>query len=256
MKPSATLRFALDDRIQNAEVGLAHVPLNLLGRFQKDVSDFLTGSEKEVDPNDVIIMIQDGSLEFVATGLLAATSLWADVERLRDPASLDLIDPKRAHVVERWQASARKHPHRRYTLADKGGATFVRVDRDSDYREGKTAMWVPVEKYLQGQITDMGGTSKPNVHLRLKDGQVLTIASSQQRLADEKRNRLYKPAVLRVTAEENLHSGELRNLALLDFEDPQATLDEAAFEELVRKGTQAWADVPDNWLENLRGGEG
>lgn len=32
--------------------------------------------------------------------------------------------------------------------------------------------------------------------------------------------------------------------------------DEAAFEEVVRKGTQAWEDVPDDWLENLRSGHG
>ncbi|MCK9488651.1 MAG: hypothetical protein M0Q42_04515 [Xanthomonadales bacterium] len=256
MKPSATLRFALNDRIQDAEVGPAHVPLALLGRFQKDVGEFLAGSGKDIDPNQVILAIEEGSLAFVATGLSAAASLWADVERLRDPASLDLIDPKRASVIARWQAAARRHPHRRYTLADQAGATFVRVDGDSDYRDGKAATWVPVKKYLQGRITDMGGTSKANVHLQLDDGKVLTIASTQQRLADEERNRLYKPAVLRVSAEENLRSGELRNLMLLGFEDPQTRLDEAAFDELVRKGTQAWADVPDDWLENLRSGQG
>ncbi len=85
---------------------------------------------------------------------------------------------------------------------------------------------------------------------------MLTIASSHKLLGDEERNRLYKPAVLRISADENLHNGELRNLMLLGFEDTPSTWDEAAFGELVRKGTQTWADVPDDWLETLRSGQG
>ncbi|MBW4049134.1 MAG: hypothetical protein HIU89_14755 [Proteobacteria bacterium] len=41
-------------------------------------------------------------------------------------------------------------------------------------------------------------------------------------------------------------------LALPGFEDTQKGWDAAAFDEMVRKGTRAWADVPDDWLENLR----
>ncbi|TAL95797.1 MAG: hypothetical protein EPN69_05165 [Rhodanobacter sp.] len=255
MQPANTLRFALNDRIEDAEVGPAHVPLALLGQFQKDVGEFLAGSGKDIDPNQVMIAIAEGSLVLVASGLLAAAHLWADVGQLQNPAQLGLIDPRRAAVVERWQAAARKNPHRRYTLADQNGTNFVRVDAHSDYRDQTAAVWVEVKKYLHGQITDLGGTSKANVHLRLDNGKVLIIASSQKLLGDEERNRLYKPAVLRISAEENLHNGELRNLTLLGFEDTPSTWDEAAFGELVRKGTQTWVDIPDDWLENLRSGQ-
>lgn len=111
------------------------------------------------------------------------------------------------------------------------------------------------QRNLQGQITDLGGTNKANVPVKLDTGKVLTIPSSQQLLADEERDRLYKPAVLQVSAEENFHTGELRNLTLLGFED-QSSSDEATFEEMVRQGTEAWADVPDEWLEDLRSGRG
>ncbi|TAM29986.1 MAG: hypothetical protein EPN68_04110 [Rhodanobacter sp.] len=254
MQPANTLRFALNDRIHDAEVGPAHVPLALLGQFQKDVGEFLAGSGKDIDPNQVMIAITEGSLALVASGLLAATGLWTDVAQLDHPATLGQIDPKRAAVVERWQAAARKNPHRRYTLADQNGTTFVRVDAESDYRDQTAAVWVAVKKYLRGQITDLGGASKANVHLKLDNGKALTIASSQQLLADEERNRLYKPAVLRISAEENFNTGELRNLTLIGFEDRQNNWDETAFEDMVRKGTQAWADVSDDWLENLRNG--
>ena len=256
MQPANTLRFALNDRIDDAEVGPAHVPLALLGQFHNDVSEFLVGSGKDVNLHQVMVAIEEGSLALVANSLMAATNLWADIERLKIPTQLGLVDPKRAAVVERWQAAARKHPHRRYTLANQAGAAIIRIDADSDFRNQTAAMWVEVKKYLRGQVTDLGGTSKANVHLKLDDGKVLTIASTQELLGDDERNRLYKPAVLQISAEENLQSGELRNLRLLGFEDQQAIWDEAAFGELVRKGTQAWADVPDDWLENLRSSQG
>ncbi|MEO5830136.1 MAG: hypothetical protein ABIQ36_06165 [Rhodanobacter sp.] len=256
MQPANTLRFALNDRIDDAEVGPSHVRLALLGQFQTDVSEFLLGSGKDVNLNQVMVAIEEGSLALVASSLMAATNLWADVERLQNHAQLGLVDPKRAAVVERWQSAARRHPHRRYTLANQAGAAIIRVDADSDFRKQTAAVWVEVKKYLHGQITELGGTSKANVHLKLDDGKVLTIASTQKLLGDDERNRLYKPAVLRISAEENLHSGELRNLTLLGFEDEPAIWDEAAFGKLVRKGTQTWVDVPDDWLENMRSGHG
>jgi hypothetical protein len=256
MKPADTLRLALSDRINDAEVGPQYVPLALLGEFQRDVSEFLRGSSKEIDPAEVPISIEQGSLVFVANGLLAATSLWADVAQLQNPSALGLIDPKRAAVVERWQVAARNHPERSYHLADKGKTLTVRVDARSDFRNQIESIWVGVEKYVEGTVVDWGGASKANVHVRIRDGKVLIIAASQQLLADEERNRLYRPALLRVSAKENLKTGELRDLNLLSFEADRSGWDEAAFNKLVQKGTQAWGDTPDNWLDELRSGNG
>lgn len=256
MEPANSLRFALDDRIHDVEVGPSHVPLALLGEFQKDVTEFLRGSDKEIDPNQVPVSIEKGSLAIVASGLLAATGLWTDVEQLQNPSALGLIDPKRAAVVERWQAAARKHPQRSYRLADSAGKVNVRVDASTDFRNQIEAVWVPVEKYLYGLVTDLGGTNSANVHLKVDSGKTLTISATQKLLAAEERNRLYRHALLRVSAEENLKTGDLRNLSLLNFEAHKPVWDEQAFEALVQKGTQAWADVPDDWLEELRSGHG
>ena len=99
MNPINELRFAVSDRINDVEVGLKHVPLALLGEFQKDVSEFLKGAGRDIDPMQVQVSVEDGSLAFVASGLLAATSLWVDLEHLKSPDSLSLIDAKRAAVA-------------------------------------------------------------------------------------------------------------------------------------------------------------
>jgi hypothetical protein len=115
---------------------------------------------------------------------------------------------------------------------------------------------VYVEKYLHGTIVDMGGNTNPNVHLKLGNGVKLPlIVSTQDLLAQGEQNRLYRPALLHVTAEENLLTRELRNLNLLAFEDNQPSYNDDEFNQMVERGTKAWADVPDAtaWLENLRG---
>ncbi len=256
MDPINHLRFAVSDHINDIEVGPTHVPLALLGEFQKDVSEFLKGSNRDVDPMEVQVSIEAGSLAFVASGLLAATTLWVDLEHLKSADSLSSIDSKRASVVERWQSRARQNPHRRYLVADQSALVFFSIDSTSNFRKIEDA-WVHVEKYLHGKIFDMGGDTKPNVHLKLENGLTMTIASSQDLLAQDEQNRLYRPALLHVTAEENLLTGELRNLRLLAFEAHQPSYDDDEFKRMVERGTKAWADVPDAtaWLEELRGGQ-
>lgn len=256
MNPINQLRFAVSDLINDVEVGPAHVPLALLGEFQKDVSEFLKGSSRDVDPMEVQVSIETGSLAFAASGLLAATTLWADLEHLKSADSLSLIDSKRASVVERWQSSARQNSNRRYLVADHSAKVFLSIDAKSNFTKIEDA-WVHVEKYLHGKVVDMGGKTKANVHLELENGLTMTIASSHDLLAQDEQNRLYRSALLHVTAEENLLTGELRNLRLLAFEAHQPSYDDDEFKRMVERGTQAWGEVTNatDWVETLRGGE-
>ncbi len=254
MHPVNELRFAISDRINGVEVGPRHVPLSLLGDFQKEVSDFLKGSNRDVDPAEVLVSVEEGSLALVVTGLIAASTLWVDLERIQSSISLNYIDAKRAAVFDRWQTAARQHLHRKYQIADAAALVRITVDSSSDFRKFDE-IWVQVEKYLTGRIVDLGGKTRANVHLETEDGSVLVVAATQELLVQEEQNRLYRPALLHISAEENLHTGILRNHRLLAFEAHQPAYDENEFQQMVARGTAAWADVPNatEWLENLRG---
>lgn len=249
------LRFAISDRINDVEVGPKHVPLSLLGDFQKDVSEFLRGSARDVDPSELLVAVEDGSLALVVSGLLAATTLWSDLDRLKSPDALGFIDPKRAAVVERWQIAARQYPHRTYRVADTSARVSLSVNASTDFRRVEE-VWVAIEKYIHGRVVDWGGKTKANVHLEMDDGTVLKVAAAQNLLAQEEQNRLYRPALLHIAAEENLLTGAIRNPSLLAFEAHRPAYDEAEFQEMVQRGTTAWSDVPNStdWLEDLRGG--
>ncbi len=254
MNPINQLHFAVSDRIDGNEVSPSFVPLLLLGEFQEDVSDFLKGSSRDVNLAEVIVSIEQGSLAFLAAGLLTANALWNDLERLQTSNSLASIDPKRAKVIEQWQNSARKNPHRRYFVTNPSARFSFSVDANSNFHSAED-VWIQVEKYLHGKVIDIGGKRTVNVHLELEEGMTLKIQATQEQLAQGEQNRLYRPALLHVMAEENLLTGQLRNHKLLDFVDYQPNYNETSFNKMVARGTQAWADVTDatDWLQTLRG---
>ncbi len=253
MIPIDELRLAINDRINNDEVSPSHVSLALLGEFQKDVSEFIRGSSNSIDSSNIIVSIESGSLAFLAKGLLTAAALWADLETLKNTNLLSSIDPKRAYVIEKWQDSAQKNPHRHYYVSDKSNTLFFSINSDSNFHISDD-IWVQVEKYLYGTITNMGGKNKANIHLDLENGETLPpIATTQNFLAQGEQNRLYRNSLVHIVAEENLRTGKLRNLTLLSFEDHKPVYDEKEFKLMVEKGTKAWSEVPSSWLEDLRG---
>ncbi|MCZ4328527.1 hypothetical protein [Castellaniella denitrificans] len=77
------------------------VPLSLLGEFQKDVAEFLRGASRGIDPSEVLVSMEDGSLALVATGLGAATTLWADLAR---PETQDALSRSKTGCRDRTLA--------------------------------------------------------------------------------------------------------------------------------------------------------
>ena len=256
MKPINQLRFAVNDRIDNIDVKPSHISLSLLGEFHKDVADFLKGSSRDVEPSDVMVALEEGSFALVASGLVLAHSLWSDIEHLQSVSSLHLIDPKRATIMERWQKNAQKNPNRQYSISDTSSHISLSIDSLSSFQRTEET-WVHVEKYLHGKIVDMGGKTKANVHIELENGESLIIASTQDLLEQGEKNRLYRPALLHITAEENLLTGKLRNYKLLAFENYQPSYSESEFNTMVERGTKAWEGISDGnlWLETLRGNQ-
>jgi hypothetical protein len=103
---------------------------------------------------------------------------------------------------------------------------------------------------------DLGGKQEPNVHLLLADtGRTVKVGATEQQLASERENQIYRHVVLRVRGNQHLHTKELRNLQLIQFLPHSASVDEAALTALWEKGREAWKDVKSaaGWVEALRG---
>ena len=248
------LHIALHDDSAGYQISPARVPLAVLRSFTRDVDEFLRGSQQEVDTSSLDVAVVQGSLA-VQTSPLANPGLMADLRRLASSEIMDGVDSKRRAVVERWQKQARS----RRGVEVRIGSAFlpqpITISADSDYRADDADEWVRVERYFRGEIEEIGGHTRSNAHIRLPDGRSLVVDAPRDVLRDDKLNRLYKSAMLRISAEYNVATREYRQARLIEYVEHDSHPDEQALSRLKSRGAKAWADVPDGaaWVDELRG---
>lgn len=250
------ITLTLIDRSAGFEAGPDRIRLADLSRFTADVQTFLRGSDREVDTQQLDVSIITGSFAIETAPVVAAPRLFHDLQALLAGELLDGLDAKRKEVVERWQKTTRLSRELSYRISAPFLERPVVVNADTDFRADDADQWVQVERYIRGEIQDLGGVTKPNAHVRLPDGSTLTVTTEREVLRDDTVNRLYKTAMLRVKAEYNVHTRELRNARLLEFVTYSPKVDEEELARLSRRGAAAWKDVADvtAWVDELRGG--
>lgn len=251
------ITLALIDRSTGYDAGPDRVRLANLVDFTSDVAALLRGVNKEVDPHDLDVAVRAGSLAIETAPIAAAGKLFSDLQHLTTSELLDAVDTKRREVFERWQKLARVSKD----LSFKISAPFLKqpivISHRTDFHADDADQWVQVERYVRGEIQDLGGMTKANAHVRMPDGSTLKVTAEKDVLRNDTVNRLYKLAVLRVRAEYNVLTRELRNARLVEFVEYAPKFDEEELNRLTRRGEQAWKGVGDatDWVDQLRGGE-
>ncbi len=250
-----SLLIVLQDDSAGHEITPDRVPVSVLRLFAKDVDEFLRGDGSDGDAMALDVAVVKGSLG-LRTEPTANPALMADLRRLAESELIDEVSPKRRAVVERWQKAARG-ARRRLEIRAAFLPVPIVISADTDFRTDDADQWVRVERYVRGEIEDMGGHTKPNAHIRLPDGKALLVEAAREVLRDEKTNRLYKPAMVRITAEYNVTTREYRGARLIEFVEHENRVDEKDLERLFQRGAKAWRDVPDAgvWVDALRGGD-
>ena len=210
------LEFSLTDEVGGRPLTPETVDLPTLRGFLEEVETLIKGDMPGASLADSQVRIEKGSVKIAAlVAALLASDARADLATLSQSGDLDLIQPRRAKVVEDWQKRARHSAVRVYAILPGQGAKVIRITSTSQFQHGGEKAWVSVEKYLTGKVVDLGGKQKPNVHLILADtGESMRVDATEQQLAAEKQNQLYKDVTLRVQGEQHLHTKALRNLRL------------------------------------------
>ena len=190
--------------------------------------------------------------------VVVMSNLEPDLKLMARQDVLGELDFKRAEIVQKWQARTKNNPDLFYEVRPKGeGFAKVRISRETDYRIGEIIPWVAVEKYLFGEIMDMGGTQKANIHLKLERGrQDLAGRRSAGLFGDQVENRLYHKALLHVRAEQHYKTGDLRNIQLIASWITNRATTRRRWTVSRPRARTAWADVPDaaKWVREVRGG--
>lgn len=253
---SQRVTIALIDRSEGYETSPGRVRLAALAEFTSEVKQFLAGAANEINSSEIDVSIRAGSLALETQPLPLSLTLFRDLQSLFTSESLDRVDSKRRKVIESWQKAARSVGERAYRITASLLPQPLVISSDTDFHADDADEWVEVERYVQGEIVDLGGGSETNAHVRLPDGSMLKITTQLQVLRDDHANRLYKQATMRVRAQYNIRTKRLRQARLVEFVDYAPSFDEVAFQNLTKKGREAWKDVGDAaaWVKDLRGG--
>lgn len=253
MEP-VSVTIALKDESHGYAISPKRVPLALLSEFTADVEAFIRGSEKEVDTANLDVAVVEGSFALTAPQVYASR-LQYDVQLLQQSADLSKLDTKRRAIVERWQAAAKNSLSRVIRIASSALDNVIVIDRSTDFRALEVENWVDVERYIKGELMDLGGVKQSNAHVRLPDGQKLTVRTNKDQIRSKPENLVYREVHLRIRAKYNLDTGELRDASLIEFVDYAPKFDAEAFDQLTRAGAKAWKDVDDPalWVRQLRG---
>src|ERR1035441_2437462 len=251
------LEFSLNDVVGGKPLTPENVDLPTLRGFLFEVETLIKGDVAGASLADSRVRIEKGSVKVVAlVSYLLATDTRADMAKLDQTGDLDAIQPKRAQIIESWQARVRRSPSRFYSIPDGAKKREVRITNTSQFQHAGENSWVSVEKHLTGKVVDIGGKQDRNVHLVLADtGESVRVGATEQQLAAEKENQLYKDVTLRVQGEQHLRTKALRNLRLIQFSPQTTDVDEQALASLWKKGREAWKEVKSaaGWVESLRG---
>ena len=258
MSANTAIEFVINGRVEGNAITPFTIGLSRFNEFNQQVEQFISGSQR-LKLDQVQVEIAQGS--YILRTLLPVmvlSSIEPDLKLMARQDVLGELDVRRAEVVQKWQARAKANPDLQYEVRPKTeGIGKIHITRETDYRIGEVIPWVAVEKYLFGEITDMGGIQKANIHLKLdRGGRTLLVGAAQGYLKDQVENRLYHKALLHVRAEQHYKTGELRNIQLIGFMDYQPGYNEDALNQFAAKGAEAWADVPDaaEWVREARGG--
>lgn len=248
--------FALEDQSHGYEISPTRVPIDELIEFSKEVRDFIQGSDKEVPKEDLVVSIKSGSLA-LATQSLIAPKLQADMLILSSFTDISRIDSKRRAVLESWQKSAKANAGKVVKIVSNAFNGIIRISNQSNFSAESVENWVEVERYVRGELQDLGGVKNSNAHLRMQDGQKLKIKTDKELVRAQSVNHVYHDVTIRIKARLNLYTGELKDAELIEFIEYAPKFDQKEFDEMTAKGKKAWSGVKDHvqWIRELRGSD-
>jgi hypothetical protein len=216
---------------------------------------FPSKAEKEERPK-VSYEVMEGSVKNIffipAAKAIMFTALMTEVGKR---GSVDLLESKAAAIIDKWQRKSYS-TGREYAISSSVSPekAFVNINKDSQFIAPQTD-WVNTSLYLYGKIFEEGGLNKVNLHILTDRYGKLVVDATEDQLTSGA-NKLFQFYGLWVKGKQNLQSGTLKDLVLIDFLTYQAEYDELALTKLIDKASENWKKVKnkDLWLTDIRGG--
>lgn len=212
-------------------------------------------AEKDERPK-VAYEVKEGSVKNIFYLPLAKAIMFsALMTEVGNRGNIELLEPKAASVIDKWQRKS-YNSGREYMIASSvsEGNSLITINSNSQFISPQSD-WVNTSLYLYGKIYEEGGLSKINLHILTDHYGKLTVNATEEQLTagDQK---LFKTYGLWVKGKQNLSTGQLKDLELIDYLSYQPQYDEVVLQKLIKKATSNWSAVKDKdqWLSKIRGG--
>jgi hypothetical protein len=247
------VEFVVRGKISELEISPNNISLSLISAFAKDIHD-LVNSLQDGKKEDILASIENGSFKFnTIIALSAFNILSAEINTLNQTKDFSTIQTRTASIFETWYNKSKENPDLEFEIIPQNKES-LKLNSNVIFQRTDENVWVESELFLFGVITDLGGAQKPNIHLKTEDGKSITIVCTKEDLINEKENRVYHSSAIRVTANQNLYTGEIRDPKFLGFIEYNPTFNEAELLSTIEKGRNAWSDIDNHieWVRNLR----
>lgn len=216
---------------------------------------FPTKAEREERPK-VSYEVKEGSVKNIFhTSAAKAIMFTALLTEVGIHERLELLDSKALAIIDKWQknsySSGREYEITSSVSPDK---PIISITKETKYIAPQ-ASWINASLYLYGKIYEEGGLNKVNLHILTDRYGKLTVSATEEQLTSGE-NKLFKIYGLWVKGKQNIETGELKDLELIDYLTYQPEYDEIILQSLIEKASKNWNKIKnkDAWLSEVRGG--
>lgn len=216
---------------------------------------FPTKPEKDERPK-VAYEVKEGSVKNIFYLPLAKTIMFsALMAEVGNRGNVELLEPKAAFIIDKWQRKS-YNSGREYVITSSisEDKSLIKINNESQFISFQSD-WVNTSLYLYGKIYEEGGLSKINLHILTDHYGKLTVNATEEQLTagDQK---LFKVYGLWVKGKQNIATGQLKDLELIDYLKYQPEYEEVVLQKLIKKATSSWGAIKDKdeWLSEIRGG--
>lgn len=250
------LRIRFKGKIDGAELKPNTIDIQYLINKLGEVQDFLTGSIKSHERPKIITTIEDGSLVCNSSlnGFADIKDYIVDINTLAsiDP-EIDFLEPRRKKTIYKWQKEA-KEENLEITISDSDLNLDFIISPETNYSE-PVEFFTKSQVYVVGEIKDMGGKERINIHIDTRNHGYLKIGCTKEQVNAYKQF-LYQKIGAYIRVKQNLDTGEIKNgsAKLLKIDPPRNKNVIEATEKFINSSKGVWADVedPTSWVRGLR----
>lgn len=257
MEPQGFIALTISERTSEGSLNPRDIDISETKEIISDMEILLFPSRTERDERPKISYeVKEGSVKnffFIpAANAIMFTALMSEVGK---QGTTDLLSHKAAAILDKWQKKSYTSG-REYSIMSSisKDSPFIEINKETKFIAPQTD-WVNTSLYLYGEIFEEGGLSKSNLHILTNRYGKLTVDATKDQLTSGS-NKLYNFFGLWVKGKQNVQSGFLKDLVLIDFITHKQDYDEMALGMLIEKASINWKKIKDKdlWLSDLRGG--